>query len=154
MLTPDFREFLQALDEQHVDYLIVGAFAMAAHGIVRSTGDLDIWIQTDAENAKRTIAALKSFGAPLFDLKLTDLSQPGMVFQIGVSPCRIDILTSIDGVEFDEAWPRHQNLELDGYSLRVISREQLIENKLAAARPKDLADVARLTKRRKPPRKT
>jgi hypothetical protein len=99
----DFVEMLSALNAAGVEYLVVGAHAMAAHGVPRATGDLDIWVRATSENAPRVLDALREFGAPLFDLTLDDLSKPENVFQIGVVPVRIDLLTSITGVGFEEA---------------------------------------------------
>ena len=140
----DFVEMLSALCAAGAEFLIVGAHALAAHGLPRATGDLDLWVRRSPENAKRVLTALRSFGAPLHDLTLEDLTGPDTVFQIGVVPCRIDILTSISGVEFDAAWPRRKELEIEGLSAACIGREDLITNKRAAGRPQDLADVARL----------
>ncbi len=142
MLNPDFRDMLSALYAEDVEFLLVGAYALAAHGYPRATGDMDIWIRCSEANARRIWQALQRFGAPLTDLTLDDLKTPDTVFQIGVAPRRIDILTSIDGVEFDEAWPRRQLIEVEGQRLAVISRVHLLQNKKASGRPKDLADVA------------
>src|SRR6266581_349138 len=101
----DFRDLLAEFNAQRVEYLIVGAHALAAYGHVRATQDLDIWVRRDAENAKRVLRALQAFGASLHDLTENDLATPGVIFQIGVEPIRIDVITGIDGVGFDEAWP-------------------------------------------------
>ena len=138
----DFVEMLSALSAAGAEHLIVGAHAMAAHGLPRATGDLDIWVRPDEQNARRVWSALQTFRAPLQDLSLADLATPGIVFQIGVVPCRIDLLTEIDGVRFDEAWPRRKPVTIAGVSTQVISREDLIANKRASGRPKDLADLA------------
>jgi hypothetical protein len=106
MLNPDFSDMLSAFTGESVEYLVVGAYALAAHGVPRATGDLDFWIRPTPENASRVLRALAAFGAPTADLALDDLTTPDLVFQIGVEPNRIDILTSIDGVTFDEAGPR------------------------------------------------
>jgi hypothetical protein len=100
----DFRDLLAEFNAQNVEFLVVGAHALAAHGCVRATKDLGVWVRPHPENAKRTISALRVFGAPLHDLSESDLSMPGVTFQIGLPPLRIDILTSISGVEFEEAW--------------------------------------------------
>ncbi len=142
MLNPDFRDMLSALSEEGVEFLLVGAFALAAHGLPRATGDIDIWIRRSPENAERVWRALGRFGAPVLDLTLDDLTTPDLVFQIGVAPRRIDILTSIDGVTFDETWPRRVTVELEGLDVPVIGRAHLIQNKRAAGRAKDLADLA------------
>lgn len=142
MLNPDFRDMLSALCTEDVEFLLVGAYAMAAHGYPRATGDMDIWIRCSDENARRIWQALQRFGAPLADLSLDDLQTPDTVFEIGVAPRRIDILTSIDGVEFDEAWSQRQIIEAEWQTFSVISRVHLLQNKKASGRPKDLADVA------------
>jgi hypothetical protein len=135
---------LSAFLEERVDYLVVGAYAVASHGLPRATGDLDLWVRSDPENARRLWRALAKFGAPLSELTESELSRPGLVFQIGVEPSRIDILTSIDGVEFDDAWKDRLEIEVDGLCVQVIGRAHLIANKKAVGRPQDLADVARL----------
>jgi hypothetical protein len=138
----DFAEMLSALSAAGAEFLIVGAHAMAAHGRPRATGDLDVWVRPTPENAARVWAALRSFGAPLFDLSLEDLTRSGVVFQIGVPPCRIDLLTEITGVTFDEAWPRRLTAEVEGQPLPFIGRNELLANKRAIGRPKDLDDIA------------
>ncbi len=145
----DFVEMLSALSAAGVEFLIVGAHALAAHGLPRATGDLDIWIKRSAENAERVLAALRVFGAPLHDLTRDDLLRPDTVFQIGVVPCRIDILTTISGIEFDDAWPGRLPLALEDLSVACIGRDDLLANKRAAGRPQDLADVARLEQARR-----
>lgn len=140
----DFVEMLSALCAAGAEFLIVGAHALAVHGHPRATGDLDLWVGRSPENAERVLAALRAFGAPLFDLTAVDLTTPGTVFQIGVPPCRIDILTDITGVDFGPAWNRRVVHEVLGQPLPFIGREDLLANKKAAGRPKDLGDVARL----------
>ena len=144
MLNPDFRDMLSALCDEGVEFMLVGAYALAAHGLPRATGDLDIWIRRSDENAQRVWRALKRFRAPLFDLTVEDLKTPDVVFQIGAAPRRIDILTSIDGVEFEEAWPRRKDIQVENQRFSVIGRPDLLRNKRATGRPQDLADVARL----------
>ncbi len=124
-----------------VEYLIVGAYALAAHGRVRATGDLDLWIRAEAKNATRVIESLKTFGAPLHDLTERDLSRPGLVFQIGVAPLRIDILTSIDGVDFADAWAERVTTKFADQAVPVLSVKHLIKNKRAVGRTQDLADL-------------
>lgn len=143
-MNPDFVEMLSALSAAGVDYLIVGAHALAAHGLPRATGDLDIWVRPAPDNATRVIAALRAFGAPLFDLSEADLARLDTVFQIGVVPSRIDILTGISGVAFEDAWPRRVVLAIEGQPLPFLGREDLERNKRATGRPKDLADLAAL----------
>jgi hypothetical protein len=143
-MNQDFAEMLSALIEAEADFLIVGAHALAAHGFPRATGDLDIWVRPSPDNAKRVIQALGTFGAPLFDLTTEDLTRPGVVFQIGVAPCRIDILTEISGVSFEDAWSRRALFSVEGRELPFISKGDLVVNKRAAGRPRDLADLAEL----------
>jgi hypothetical protein len=95
----DFRDLLAAFNAHAVEYLLVGAHALAAHGLVRATNDLDLWVRPDTKNAERTLRALTEFGAPLHDLTVQDLTAPGLIFQIGVDPIRIAVLTAIDGVD-------------------------------------------------------
>lgn len=140
----DFAEMLSALSEAGADFMVIGAHAVAVHARPRATGDLDIWVRPTRENAKRVWAALAAFGAPLHDLAREDLVSDDLVFQIGVAPSRIDILTTIGGVTFDEAWPRRTTVHLWGLAVPVIGREDLIRSKRAAGRPRDLADLADL----------
>ena len=141
MLNPNFKDMLSALNDAKADYLIVGAYAMAAYGCPRATGDIDFWIRATPENAQRVWNALVFFGAPTTEITIEDFSTPGVVFQIGVAPQRIDILTAISGLDFDDAWPHRLNTDLDGLSAFVIGRSDLLKNKLAAGRPKDLLDA-------------
>ena len=137
----DFVEMLFALSETGADSLIVGAYAVAAHGHPRATGDLDIWIRPSPENAERVFQALQVFGAPLSNISQEDLSLPGTVFQIGVSPSRIDILTSRTGVAFDQAWQNKMAIIIEGREVFCIGLDDLLINKKATGRPQDLADV-------------
>ena len=140
----DFAEMLSALSAAGADFLVVGAHALAAHGRPRATGDLDIWVRPTPPNAEKVWSALVRFGAPLGEVSPADFHTPGVVFQIGLEPNRIDILTAIDGVEFDEAWRSRVVHEIDGLPVPLLGREELIRNKRAAGRPQDLADVAAL----------
>ena len=142
MLNPDFKDMLSALCGEGVKFLIVGAYALAAHGHPRATGDLDIWIRCSSNNTQRVWRALHRFGAPMHTVTAKDLAASGMVFQIGVAPCRVDLMTSIDGVEFDDAWPHRMTITIEDLTIPVISRAHLIQNKKASGRPQDLADAA------------
>jgi hypothetical protein len=148
-LSPDFKELLSTFNAHRVDYLVVGAHALAAHGHVRATGDLDVWVRPEALNAKRVLDALRAFGAPLHDLGEEDLTRAGTVFQIGVAPMRIDVLTSIDGVAFDEAWTDRLTARFLELPVPVLSARHLIQNKRTVGRAQDLADVEALEKLRK-----
>lgn len=138
----DFVEILAGLSAAEAEFLVVGAHALAAHGCPRATGAIDIWIRPTPENAQRVWMALARFGAPIRDLTVRDLSNPNTVFQMGLPPNRIDIIVQIDGVVFEKAWPSRVQLKLGDLSIPVIGRADLIANKRAAGRPKDLADVA------------
>lgn len=145
----DFVEILAALCAAGVEFLVVGAYAMAAHGLPRATGDIDIWVRPMRANAEHVMRALQSFGAPLFDLTIEDLLRLDTVFQIGVAPSRIDILTGITGVSFDEAWPNRLTVMIDEQSVPVIGLADLIRNKAATGRARDQADLIWLRERRK-----
>lgn len=140
----DFSDMLSALSARGADYLLVGAYALAVHGVPRATGDLDLWLDPTLENARKVWQALGDFGAPRLDLRVEDLAVPGVVFQIGVVPCRIDLLTEISGVQFREAWMRRCTTTIDGLIVPVLSLQDLQRNKRASGRPKDLADLALL----------
>jgi len=143
MLNPDYRDMLSALFDAEVDLVVVGALALAAHGNPRSTGDIDIFVRPTVNNAERVLNALALFGAPTTDLATEDLTCPDMVIQIGVAPRRIDLLTSISGVDsFDKVWRSKITASVDDIDIPVLSRELLIRNKRAVGRPQDLADIA------------
>jgi hypothetical protein len=144
-LDPDFKDFVEVFVANDVRFLIVGGFAVAAHGLPRYTGDLDAWVWVSSENASRVVRALDAFGFAGLGLTEDDFSQPDRVVQLGYPPYRIDILTSIEGVQFDEAWSRRVVLELDGILVPFIGRDDLLTNKRVAGRPQDIADVERLT---------
>jgi hypothetical protein len=143
-LHPDLIELLSTLSASKVRYLIVGAHAVAFHGHPRFTKDLDVWVEPSSENAQRVWHALKRFGAPLADMTPEDFANPRIVYQMGAPPHRVDVMSGIDGVEFDEAWPRRGRGELGGQIVHFVGREDL----------QDLRDVRKLdvyerTKRRK-----
>jgi hypothetical protein len=140
----DFAEMLSALSEAGAEFLVVGAHALAAHSVPRATGDLDIWVNPTPQNAARVMSALRAFGAPLHGLTEADLTTPGTVYQIGVTPSRVDILTAISGVRFDEAWHNRLMFDIEGVPVTVLGRAEFIANKRASGRPKDLADIVGL----------
>ena len=146
----DFVDMLAALSAAGVEFLVVGAYAMAAHGLPRATGDIDIWVRSTRENADRVVRAVQLFGAPLFGLTIEDLLRPDTVFQIGIAPSRIDILTGITGVAFDEAWPNRLTVAVDDQVVPVIGLGELRRNKAATGRPKDQADLIWLDREKKP----
>lgn len=149
-LNEDFRDFLVLLADGGVDFVIVGAYALAFHGAPRASGDIDLFVRPTPANAQRVFDALAGFGAPLEAAGVTaaDFTQPGAVYQIGLPPRRIDVLTAISGLTFDEAWASRITAEIDGRTVSFIGREALLKNKEASGRPKDVADVARLRKPR------
>jgi hypothetical protein len=148
-LAADVRDLLHAFSDHDVRFLVVGAYALAVHGRPRGTGDLDLWVEATAENGARAYAALRAFGAPLHDLTMADLSTPGVVFQIGLPPLRIDVLTSIDGVRFADAWRRRVRATFEDVGVSVIGIADFIANKRATGRLKDLADIEALESRGK-----
>ena len=137
----NYLDMLRCMNKAGVDYIMVGGWAVNIHGYVRATIDLDIWILADQENARKVYAALGEFGAPLGEVKPEDFAQDGTIFQIGVAPCRIDVINKIDGVKYAEASPRAVQKTIEGVPVRIISREDLIVNKRASGRTKDLADA-------------
>ncbi|MDQ3130852.1 MAG: hypothetical protein M3Q99_08835 [Acidobacteriota bacterium] len=141
MLNPNFKDILSAFIKEKVEFLVVGGYAMAFHGYVRATGDIDLWIRCSDENAEKVWRALQIFGAPLFDLNIEDLKTPGMVFQIGLVPSRIDVITQIDGVEFEAAWQEHKTVEIENLQIPVIGKTQLLINKQSTGRAKDRNDA-------------
>lgn len=147
MLNPDFRDLLSIFNDHGVEFLVVGAHAVAAHGHVRATKDLDVWVRPESANAKRVIAALQAFGAPTSGVSEKDFATPGITLQIGVEPVRIDVITTVDGLSFEPAWRNRVGAEYGGIQTFVLSRADLIANKRASGRPQDLADIAALERR-------
>ncbi|MEE9381903.1 MAG: hypothetical protein V3V08_00620 [Nannocystaceae bacterium] len=142
----DFADLLGALNQASVEFIVVGAHALAVHGVVRATGDLDVFVHSTEENAQRIAAALRSFGASLAEhgVSEVDFTRDGTVYQLGLPPRRIDILTSISGVDFASADTSAVDVEVNGVPFRVLGRRSLLDNKRASGRPKDLEDVRRL----------
>ncbi len=144
MLNEDYKDMLRAFADAGVRFLLVGAYALAAHGIPRATMDIDLWIEPSVENARAVLRALSAFGAPRLDLAEEDLVREDTIFQIGVSPRRIDILTGVSGLAFAPAYERSLPVEMDGLKFRILSRADLVANKRASGRLKDLADLEAL----------
>ncbi|MGB9030663.1 MAG: DUF6036 family nucleotidyltransferase [Acidobacteriaceae bacterium] len=145
MFSKDFKELLSAFNAHRVKYLIVGGYALAIHAQPRATKDLDLFIQPGTENGKAVFAALAKFGAPLEELKPEDLVDRGSFFRMGTAPQMIEVFSEISGVEFDQAWERRIERVIDeatGLKAFFISAEDFVTNKLAAARPQDVADAA------------
>jgi hypothetical protein len=149
MLNKDYKEMLQLLLEEQVDFILVGAYALAAHGYPRATGDIDIWVRADEINSINIYRALERFGAPVDQITVNDFTNEGIVFQIGVTPRRIDIITHLDGVSFGEADEDKVIVEVEGLKLPILSFDKLIKNKLSTGRERDKLDVKLLQKRKK-----
>jgi len=147
----DFKDLLQRFNALEVRYLVVGGYALAFHAQPRFTKDVDIWVEPAAENASRVYRAVANFGAPLDGVSEADFTTPGVVFQMGMPPNRIDILTAIDGVDFPGAWARRVSGIYDGVPVHYLSREDLITNKTASDRPQDRIDVELLKSTRPEP---
>ena len=144
MLNEDYRDMLQALVDEKVRFLLVGAYALAAHGYPRATMDIDIWVMPAPDNAESVLRALRHFGAPLHNATRDDFEKDGTVFQIGVAPRRIDIITAASGLHFEEAFQNSLAVDIDGIEVRIPSVADLIRNKRASGRTKDLADAEAL----------
>ena len=140
-MNQDFVDLLRAFNAADVRFLVVGAYALAFHGRPRATGDLDLWIESSPENASRVWRALTEFGAPLEDLTEADLALEGVVYQIGLPPGRIDILTELTGLRFAEAWPARVRGRFGDIDADFIGRDAFIHNKKATGRAKDLGDI-------------
>jgi hypothetical protein len=145
----DFTALLRAFNDGGVEYLIIGGHAFGFHDQPRYTKDYDVWIRPTAENGRRTFAALVSFGAPLDGISADDLVDPESFYAMGVPPNRIDVLNTIDGITFDQAWPGRVEGHYGDERMWVIGMDDLITNKRAAGRPSDLVDVSRLERRRR-----
>ncbi|MBA2662264.1 MAG: hypothetical protein H0U74_08200 [Bradymonadaceae bacterium] len=140
-MNDDFQDLLRELCDVEARFLIVGAYALAAHGKPRATGDIDVWVDPTPENAQRVYAALQAFGAPLHELSIADLQTPNIVFQMGLPPRRIDILTQISGVDFGDAWPNRIMVAFGQVTVPVLGAEDFIRNKRETGRPKDIVDA-------------
>jgi Nucleotidyl transferase of unknown function (DUF2204) len=148
-LLPDFKEFLQLLEENAIDYLLVGGYAVGLYGYARATVDMNIWVRRDEPTSKKIFSLLEQFGFPTTRLNAAEFTEPEAVFQMGVPPFPLDLLTSISGVEFDTAFLRRRRLKLDGIEINVISLADLRVNKLATGRLQDLNDIKKLERNTK-----
>jgi predicted nucleotidyltransferase len=144
MLNEDYRDMLHALSDEKVRFILVGAYALAAHGYPRATMDIDIWVMPSLDNAEAVLRALRRFGAPLHNLTQEDLQKDGTIFQIGVAPRRIDIITAASGLQFEHTYQNSILVNIDGIDVRIPSIDDLIINKKATGRTKDLADAEAL----------
>jgi hypothetical protein len=140
-MNQDFVDLLRAFVAHDVRFLIVGAYALAVHGRPRATGDLDVWVDATSSNAAHVMRALAEFGAPMAEISEADFSEPGVVYQIGVPPGRIDILTTLTGLTFEEAWQGRVRQDVGGVEADFIGREAFIKNKRATGRARDLGDI-------------
>ena len=144
-LDKDFNEFVELFVAKGVRFLIVGGYALAAHGYPRATDDFDAWVWANPENAEKIVECLAEFGFGSLNLSTDDFTTLDRVVQLGYPPYRIDIITSISGVEFENAWANRLVVDVDGLQVPFIGRDDLLTNKRATGRPKDLLDVERLT---------
>lgn len=140
-MNQDFLDLLRAFTDGKVRFLVVGAYALGLHGRPRATGDLDVWVEATAENAPRVMDALRTFGAPMADIVEADFARPGVTYQIGLPPRRIDVLTDLTGLTFADAWPRRLRGPFGTVEVDFIGREDFINNKRQTGRLKDLADI-------------
>ena len=141
MLNEDYKDILHALSEEKVRFILVGAYALAAHGYPRATMDIDIWVMPSPDNADAVLRALRRFGAPLHNLTKEDLQRDGTIFQIGVAPRRIDIITAASGLQFEPTYRNSISIDIEGIEVRIPTIGDLILNKRATGRTKDLADA-------------
>lgn len=148
MLNEDYKEILQILLNNKAKFLVVGAYAMGAYGYPRATGDFDIWVEASTENSKKIYKSLVEFGAPLSSITEKTFAEEGIIFQIGVAPRRIDIITRIDGVIFPEAYQTKEFIEIERLPVPFLSKENLIKNKQSTGREKDKLDVSYLKNNR------
>ena len=144
MLNEDYKDMLQALSDEKVRYLLVGAYALAVHGYPRATMDIDIWVMPSPQNADAVLRALRHFGTPLHNVTREDLQKDGTIFQIGVAPRRIDIITTASGLQFEETYGRSLSVNIEGIEVHIPSIDDLIRNKRASGRTKDFADAEAL----------
>jgi len=140
-MNQDFVDLLRAFLAADVRFLVVGAYALAHHGRPRATGDLDVWVDAEPQNAERLMRALADFGAPLSDVTAADFARPGVVLQIGVPPGRIDVLTELTGLHFADAWPSREPGRFGSLTVDFLGRDDFIRNKQATGRAKDLGDI-------------
>ena len=144
MFSQDFKEFVELLNRNNAEYLIVGGYAVGIHGHPRYTGDLDIWLNPNVENAERIVNCVNLFGFGSFNLKVEDFTKLGNIIQLGYPPLRIDLLTEIDGVTFNECYEKRKVVEIDDLQVNFISYEDLILNKMKSGRHKVLDDIDNL----------
>ena len=145
-MNSDFKELLKKFNANEVKYLIVGGYAVAEHNVPRYTKDLDIWVKADNQNAKRVFVALHEFGAPLFQITETTFAEEGYFYRMGRPPVQVDVLMSVKGLKFEDAWSNRFETSIDGVSAMFISKQDLITAKLISGRSQDLVDAENLQK--------
>jgi hypothetical protein len=145
-ISQDFKEFIQLLNKNNVKYLVVGGYAVAMHGFPRYTGDIDFWIEPEKENAEKLVKVLYEFGFGSLDISINDFTKQNSIVQLGFPPERIDIITSVDGLTFEECWKEKKEVVSDEILIDYISLNHLRINKAASARDKDLLDLKNLPK--------
>jgi len=145
-VNPDFKDLLKALNDEGVEYLVVGAYAVIIHAQPRYTKDLDVWVRPTPENAQRVFRALAAFGAPLRSVGTEDFTNTAIIYQVGVAPNRVDVIMALAGVGFDTAWANRVESTYGGVPIHVISKTDLVRAKKASGRPQDLLDVDALEK--------
>ena len=145
----DYLELLQCLNDNKVKYLVIGGYAVIQYAEPRYTKDIDIWVEASVVNAKKLLKALKTFGAPIANLSVEELSIPGLVYVFGIPPVRVDILNRVSGGKFELAWKVKNVVALEGIKVNFVSQSDLIKMKKATGRPQDLADIASLQKKKK-----
>lgn len=148
-LDPDFEDFIKLLNHHEVDYMIIGGYAMAFHGKPRYTGDLDIWIDISESNAQKMLLVIEDFGFVSLNFDKEDFLRENLINQLGYPPLRIDILTSIDGINFRDAYPQKQVILIEDFTANYIGLNDLIQNKNASGRQQDLVDVNTLQKQKR-----
>lgn len=144
MLNKDFKEFLELLNKNNVEYLLVGGYAVILHGYPRYTGDIDFWIKPTDDNAKKVIKVLDQFGFSSLNLAIDDFVKEEQIIQLGNEPFRIDLITSVEGVDFEECYSKKVNFNIDNIVIKTISKKMLKKNKKASGRHKDLDDYEHL----------
>ena len=149
MLNEDYKDILQLFTDNNVKFLVVGAYALGAYGLPRATGDIDLWVLADSENSKKIFHCLAKYGAPMEQINEQTFNDKDVIFQIGIAPRRIDIITKISGVDFEEAYKRKKEIELEDIKLPFISKQDLIANKTATGRAKDSIDIKNLLSAKK-----
>jgi hypothetical protein len=140
-LAPDFNEFIGLLLEHRVEFVIVGAYALAVHGAPRATGDLDVFVKPTTENAANLLAAVSDFGFPISELRAEQILEPTRILEMGLEPVQIHVMSAISGVSWDETWSKRLTVTCGGFETPFIGRDAFLQNKKSAGRPKDLADV-------------